>query len=95
MDAGLDPLYVMDEMQMYEIDALVSSIYRKKKDNWEQARLIAYLIAQTNSTKKLSIQDIMKFQWEDDDTDIKKTTRISDDDIKRLRDKANKITNTK
>ena len=39
--------------------------YLKHKDNWEQARLISYLIAQSNSTKKLKLEDIIKFQWDD------------------------------
>lgn len=42
------------------------SFYRHK-DNWEQARLISYLIAQTHSSKKLKLEDIIKFSWEQED----------------------------
>lgn len=57
--------------------------YYAHKDGWEQARLVAYLIAQTNSTKQLKVTDILKFAW-DSDTD----TSISNEDVARLRDKA-------
>jgi len=35
---------------MYEIEPLLSNIYLRNKDSWEQARMVAYIIAQTNST---------------------------------------------
>ena len=60
------------------------------KDSWEQARLIAYLVAQCNSTNKLKPSDIMTFYWdksEDEDT------FISDADIIRLREKAKQYEN--
>jgi len=82
----LDPSYVLDEMEMYEIKALLNYEYYSHKDEWEQARMIAYMIAQTNSTKKLSYHDITQFYWEKDDE--KQDTSISRQDIERLREKA-------
>lgn len=61
------------------------SYYRHKED-WEQARLISYLIAQVNSNKKLKVTDIVKFPWESE-TD-KDDTYISEEDIKMLSEKA-------
>lgn len=60
------------------------------KDSWEQARLISYIVAQCNSTKKLKPSDIMNFYWdklEDEDTSI------SDADVIRLREKAKQYEN--
>ena len=60
------------------------------KDSWEQARLISYIVAQCNSTKKLKPSDIMNFFWdksEDEDTSI------SDADVIRLREKAKQYEN--
>jgi hypothetical protein len=48
-------------MEWYEIQPLVEGMHLKNKDNWEQARIIAFLIAQTNSRKQLKPSDIMKF----------------------------------
>ena len=66
---GLSPRYVLDEMQFYEVDALLDSYYLKHKDSWEQARLIAYMTARVNSKGDLSPTDIMKFHWEKDEHD--------------------------
>lgn len=58
--------------------------YLAYKDSWEQSRLVAYMVAQTNSTKQLKLSDILKFHWEKEDTD----TAISNADVERLRNKA-------
>lgn len=56
--------------------------------------MIAYIIAQCNSTKKLNPADIMKFYWDKTEED---DTSISNADIERLKEKAkqymNKINN--
>ena len=53
-------------MQMYELEPLISNLHRKDRNSWEQARMVAYVIAQCNSTKKLKHTDIMKFTWYSD-----------------------------
>lgn len=73
---------------MYEISTLLSNSYLKVKDNWEQARFIAYLIAQTNSKKKLKVTDIITFGWEDKQEHKKS---ISNSEIERLRNRAKQI----
>ncbi len=83
---GLSPSYVLDEIQTYEISALMKYSYYRHKEDWEQARLISYLIAQVNSNKKLKVTDIVKFPWESE-TD-KDDTYISEEDIKMLSEKA-------
>lgn len=67
-------------MEMYEVESLLDGYYLKNKDGWEQARLVAYMTAQVNSTKSLSPKDIMKFHWEDEDT----PTVIDEDEIKAM-----------
>ena len=57
--------------------------YYAHKEGWEQARLVAYLIAQTNSTKELKVTDILKFPW-----DSEADTSISNADVDRLKEKA-------
>ena len=86
MQCGISPKYVLDEMQMYEINALMDNKHLAVKDSWEQSRMIAYIIAQVNSKKKLNPDDIIKFSWDEDTTSG--DTNISDEDIKRLRQKA-------
>lgn len=89
IEGRLDPEYVLDKMQMYELEPLISNLHRKDRNSWEQARMIAYVIAQCNSTKKLKPTDIMQFTWDSDTTG---ETSISNEDIKRLKEKAKQYT---
>ena len=79
----------MDEMEMYEIRAVMDYEYLAHKDSWEQARLVAYLVAQSNSSKRINITDIAKFYWEKEEEASSDNTTISNDDISRLKEKAN------
>lgn len=77
-------------MQMYELEPLISNIHRRNKESWEQARLLAYITAQVNSTKKLKPSDIITFSW---DEDVTGDTSISNEDVQRLRNKAKQYIN--
>lgn len=79
-------------MEMYEIRAVMQYEYLAHKDSWEQARLVAYLIAQTNSTKQLKVTDIIKFYWENDTADSE-TTALSNADLARLKEMAKQYIN--
>lgn len=74
-------------MQMYEIQPLISHLHYKSRDSWEQARLISYIIAQVNSSKKLNFTDIITFDWDKKD-EVDNETTISNADIERLKKKA-------
>ena len=76
---------------MYELSTLLKNITKKNKESWEQARMISYVIAQTNSTKKLKPTDILTFSW--DNIDSNKETSISDKDVERLKEKSKKFLN--
>lgn len=67
--------YFLDKLKPYELSIICESLHLRQKDSWEQARLIAYVIAQSNSTKRLKPSDIIKFGWEQ--TDDKQTTNQS------------------
>lgn len=78
---------------MYEIKAVMDYEYLAHKDSWEQARLIAYMVAQCNSTKQLQLSDITKFYWESEEA--VSSTGISNEDIARLREQAKQYINLK
>lgn len=71
-------------MELYEVKAVMDYEYLAYKDSWEQARLISYMIAQTNTTKRLKLTDILSFNWDESKND----TFISNEDIDRLSQKA-------
>ena len=78
----------MDDLQSWEVYDLYNSLQYADSAQWEQTRWLMYVMAQINSKKHLNLTDILKFPW--DDADTKKTT-ISDDDIKRLRERARQL----
>lgn len=80
----------MDEMQDYEIQDCLDNIPYLCTNEWESARLNAYVTAQVNSKKKLSPQDIVKFAWEKEE--VSSNIEISNEDIDRLRKKSEQIT---
>lgn len=90
VEGNISPEYFLDKMQMYELPVMLTHFYKRKKEEWEQTRLLAYVVAQSNSTKKLKMTDIMSFSW---DNEIEKDTSISKEEIARLKDKAKQFIN--
>ena len=89
VESGIDPDYFLDEMKWYEVEACIKGLENKNKASWEQRRFLAYIIAQVNSTKKLKPTDILSFTWDKEDDN--KNTMITNEDIERLKNKANQI----
>lgn len=58
---------MLDEAEFYEVAALMRDSYKKHRNEWEAARLVAFVTAQCNSRKTLKITDIVKFPWEKDE----------------------------
>lgn len=79
----------MDRMELYEVKAVMDYDYYAYKDGWEQSRLVAYLVAQTNSSKQLKQSDIVKFHWDRQE----ENTSISNADVERLRAQAKQFEN--
>jgi len=92
-DAGLPPDYVMDRLQPWEIDPLLKYSYMRIRPGWEQARLCAYITAQANSTKRLTPSSIVGFPWDDEDDNEEHDTRMSNEDLQRLRKEAKEFIN--
>lgn len=86
--------YFMDELQDWEVYDLYNMLQYADTTSWEQTRWLMYVIAQVNSRKQLKVTDILNFSWDQ----TQKNITITDDDIKRLREKADiigkKILNT-
>ena len=93
LQCGVQPDYVLDRMNFYEIEALLDNLWMKNKESWEQTRIQAYITAQTQSTKKIDMNDMMSFPWE------KKVEKVEDTpediemmmkEMKEMEDKLNK-----
>lgn len=75
---------------MYEVRALFKMGHYRNRENWEQARMVAYIIAQVNSTKQMKPDDVMQFPWDKD-----KVTEITmkQEEVDRLSAKAQRMMN--
>ena len=64
LQCGVDPRYVLDGMELYEMVALIDNLWMKDRTSWEQTRTISYITAQCQSTKKLDPMELMPFTWD-------------------------------
>ena len=75
-------------MKPYELAIICDSLHLRQKDSWEQARMLAYITAQVNSTKKLKPTDIIKFAWENVDEVAPISKPLTKEDVERIKAKA-------
>lgn len=81
--------YFLDKMQDWEINNIIENIENVDRLAWEQTRLLMYMTAQVNSTKKLKVNDIIKFPWEEKKVEKPKLRKdITQDEINELSKKA-------
>ena len=78
----------MDKMTDYEINDIIDCLPYSDRNGWEQSRLLAYTNVQINSKKKLSPSEVIKLPWDKEET---MSTEISNEDIERLKEKAQLI----
>ena len=88
------PDYVLDVMEWYEISAIMKYQYYSVKDGWEQARLVAYMVAQVNSKRTLTMTDILQFPWENEEDTVEHKTAITKEEIEQLKAEAQQYMKT-
>ena len=64
LQCGVNPRYVLDEMELYEMVALIDNIWMRNKEDWEQTRTIGYITAQCQSTKRLDPLELIPLPWD-------------------------------
>lgn len=76
--------YFLDQMTEYELYILYDNLEYSDFTNKEMSRILGYIIAQTQSRKKLKPEDIMQFPW--DKPDVKHTRKEdTKEDIERAK----------
>lgn len=86
--------YFFDVMQMYELNEILKNYQYHFRNEFEQTRIISYVIAQSNSTKKLKSTDVLKFEWDNTDIEDTEKKQLTKEDIKMYRTKAKEIIKT-
>lgn len=93
LQCGIDPGYVLDRIQTYEIEALIENMWMKNKTSWEQTRTVGYITAQCQSTKKIDPKQMMSFPWESDSQTEEITAEEREEilkEMKAMEDRLNK-----
>lgn len=93
LQCGIDPGYVLDRIQTYEIEALIENLWMKDKTSWEQTRTVSYITAQCQSTKKIDPKQMMSFPWESDSQTEEITAEEREEilkEMKAMEDRLNK-----
>lgn len=80
----------MEEMELWETYPIIDNLSYTDVNQWEQTRLLMSMLGNMFSKKKLKSTDIIKFPW---DRGLKKDTSISNEEIDRLKQKAEYIKN--
>ena len=83
--------YFMDKMEEWEIYELYSVLGHSDSQQWEMTRWIMYSIIQSKTKKKIEINSLLKFPWDEGEKDKKNNTNISNEDISRLRKMSKRI----
>lgn len=78
--------YFMSALQNFEVELLYENLKYADRPSWEQTRLLAFILAQVNSKKRLEMTDIMSFSW--DEHYEEKNIEMSNEDRDKLRAKA-------
>lgn len=70
VDCGIDPAYVLNDINDWEVEALLKLGSERYTDRWERARFIAFYSAYAQRLKKLTSPiGLFKFTWDDEQTD--------------------------
>lgn len=85
----LDPEWVLDRASLCEIRTLYEYNYLNHKDNWEQARFIAYCNTAKSSKKRLTQSAFFELPWEKKERKQRAKSQImSDEQLSALQEKA-------
>ena len=91
LELGIDPDYVLNHIQNFEIQALYEKAQLKHKEEWEQTRMLAYIQTQLKSKKKLNLTDIMSFPWDGINIQPEVKKEITKEDVERLSERIKHI----
>lgn len=90
-EGGVDPGYFLDKMSFVEVSCFLDGLNRRNRESWEQTRIVSYIIAQANSTKKLEQSDILCFPWDEKEDVADKCTTVTGEEMARLRAMAKQV----
>lgn len=73
------PEYFLDEMQKYEVNTIIANIPYLDKVQKETDRYKLYVTVQSNSKKRLKVQEIMSLPWDNETQDVQWTDEYKEE----------------
>lgn len=64
LEGHLDPAYVLDHMQLYEVRTLLQNWHMIHKESWEQTRWQTCFIMNMLAKDKIKMTDLISFPWD-------------------------------
>lgn len=83
---GVSPAYFFEEMDFQECIVYIKGMNRKQRAEMEKTRLIMWAVFQSQSSKSLNLEDVMKL--EDDEV---ADQEINKEELEELRKRAKKM----
>lgn len=68
---GIDPKFVMDEMEIWMLPHILKSVYSQMREELEDKRLWTFLQLTPHRTQEASLQDLFTFPWEREEIEQK------------------------
>ena len=85
-------------MEEYEVQDIISNLEYYERPEWERTRFQSYCSLQKSSSKRISLQDIITFPWEKEESSTDQingnSEPLSKEDIQRLKEQAKIISQT-
>ncbi len=85
-------------MEEYEIQSIIENLEVYERPDWERTRFQTYCNLQKNSSKRISLQDLIAFPWENEESSTDQingnSEPLSKEDIQRLKEQAKIISQT-
>lgn len=88
MELGYESKYFFDEMSFDELKLILENYQYRFKNEYEMNRLTNYIIAQSNSTKKMNLTDISTFVW---DKQQQEKQVITTETVEMMKEKGNDL----
>jgi len=80
---GVSPSYFLDEMEIFELEAIIKQYETQFKENWYHTRIIAHSIYNSQATKQIEYTDVLKFPWDNQQEDNNETVEINVDELRK------------
>lgn len=85
---GVSPTHFFYEMTFSECAAYMRGLDLRERNEWERTRQMMWAAIMPHSRKKLDVEDVLKFSWDEGYID---TSKVDEKELERVRELAKNI----